>query len=327
MRFHGRAFVIGLILTQSLLGLEIDSDFADARAPKYSIEKASQSITLDLTPLQGSGLSPWYFRVQNIDDKRPLTVRVITEGESVQSIFYTGSSNSDWHEINAVVEKSGSTIFKLKVPEKAKSLFLADQPSLGTAAWAFWIDSLKQKRSYIDTVTSAPMNNGAWAPVLRISEGDKVDARRLAVIFDTDPHIKNSSLSWCMLGLAKWLLGDDLDATWLRQNCEIIVLPTLPSAINETLGAIKADQRSFLHVRFTDSVTNEQNPTASFFIENRRDADSPLMIELPTRRQENFISFHQKFGEKAIRQLSKHLQTTTTKEKSGGMIHPVPDFK
>ncbi|MFZ4765925.1 MAG: M14 family zinc carboxypeptidase, partial [Roseimicrobium sp.] len=68
---------------------------------------------------------------------------------------------------------------------------------------------------------------GRTVPMLHISEGDRVEERRFGVWVQARQHAWEAGSSWVCQGFAEWLLSNDSEAQWLRQNAEVFLVPIM----------------------------------------------------------------------------------------------------
>jgi hypothetical protein len=114
-----------------------------------------------------------------------------------------------------------------RIKPRGNSLLVAWGPPFTPSRAADMVHALATKAAHAEEMELCQSREGRRVPMLRVCEGDRTEAHRFGVWVEARQHAWESGGSWVCAGFAEWLMGDDLEAQWLRQNAEIYVVPIM----------------------------------------------------------------------------------------------------
>ncbi|TLD70044.1 hypothetical protein FEM03_15050 [Phragmitibacter flavus] len=318
-----------LLLTTTVSAQIVDTDFEGAAVGVARSQAGGKPLRF--TPIANDGNEHWYFRITGLTPHQPLTLTTpVTENTPTRASvsFDAGQSwelTSPGHIIN------GDMTYAIQ-PRQASLLF-ASQPPLTLSMVEGIMEQLAKNNRGIEINRVGPPK--FEVPLLRFCEGDRVEARRIGVIIRGD---RKPVASWSAIGLSQWLASASPDAVWLRQNAEVLVIPTMhparPEVSMHAISAIKAsilqEDRHHLLIELSQAsptATNihiqspEQNPhpylhnllthSLSSVIPVQQspiDKSTSWQIDIPWNHAAGTISTYQKIGAAIAESIALTLQ-------------------
>jgi murein tripeptide amidase MpaA len=113
------------------------------------------------------------------------------------------------------------------IPTESPALFVAWGPPYTPSRAATFVHEMAARAVSAQEVELGKSREGRRVPMLRVCEGDRVEARRFGVWVQARQHAWEAGSSWVCEGFAEWILGSDPEAVWLRQNAEIYIVPIM----------------------------------------------------------------------------------------------------
>ena len=245
-----RALALASVLSCLLLAaapapaLTIDSDFEGASIRVTSIDASAQAIKFMPGGDPKRGWPCWWsFRAEGLDAGKPLTLELrasdlpmpqangapstkpLAAEWSMPGRAVYSTDGKTWQQTPPGSLKEGTMSYQ--VPSGFTSLLVAWGPSYTPARATKMVQDIAMSSSAAEDLELCKSREGRRVPMLRVSEGDRVEARRFGVWVQARQHAWESGASWVCEGFAAWLMGSDTDAAWLRQNAEIFVVPIM----------------------------------------------------------------------------------------------------
>jgi len=240
-----KTLVAFLVLAKGASALTVESDFEGASVKVISADEKTQ--TLRFMP----GGDPnrgwpcwWFFRVSGLDAEKPLTLElqgsdaIMPQAQGAPStkplapewaMPRRASVSSDggktWRHTEPGRKDGARMIYQIK-PDGA-SLLVAWGPPFTPSRAAELVRALASKAAHAREMELCKSREGRAVPMLRVCEGDRTEARRFGLWVEARQHAWESGGSWVCAGFAEWVMGDDAEAQWLRQNAEIFIVPIM----------------------------------------------------------------------------------------------------
>ena len=245
MRFHFFISLLTLLrLVASCPALTVESDFEGASVKVLGVDEVKQSVSF----MPGGDANRgwpcwWYFRVTGLDPKRPLMLELhgsdalrpqdngrptntpLDASWAMPKRATFSVDGRDWKHSGEGKRQGDAMLYEIDAG--ASSVIVAWGPpytpglagelikqASGRAAWAVEQELCKSRA-------------GRVVPMLHISEGDRTAAQRFGVWVEARQHAWESGGSWVCQGFMDWVMGDDMEAQWLRQNAEIFIVPVM----------------------------------------------------------------------------------------------------
>jgi hypothetical protein len=184
----------------------------------------------------------WYFRVDGIVPGETITVELSASQAVVgkpglpmqtplsskwatphQAMFSTDGKT--WQHTARGERREGAIVYKL-TPDKA-SVFVAWGPPYTPAAASEFVRKSSLQSPHAEAVELCRSREGRHVPMLHILEGDLPEDKRFGVWVQARQHAWESGSSWVAQGFGEWVLGETVEAGWLRQHAEIFIVPIM----------------------------------------------------------------------------------------------------
>ena len=130
-----------------------------------------------------------------------------------------------WKRTEPGQKKDGRMTYVIKTD--VPSLLVAWGPPYTPSRAAAFVHEAATGAASAQELELCKSREGRSVPMLRVCEGDRVEAHRFGVWVEARQHAWEAGSSWVCQGFAEWLLGSDSDAAWLRQNAEIFIVPIM----------------------------------------------------------------------------------------------------
>jgi hypothetical protein len=211
------------------------------------IEKSEDTQTIRFMP----GGDPkrgwpcwWFFRVTGLEPDKDLTLEL--EGSDAIMPQAQGAPNDKplspewamplrasvsfdrgkaWQHTEAGRKDGARMIYRIK--PQGTALLVAWGPPFTPSRATDLVHAFANKVAYAQEMELCQSREGRRVPMLRVCEGDRTEAHRFGVWVEARQHAWESGGSWVCAGFAEWLMGDDLEAQWLRQTAEIYIVPIM----------------------------------------------------------------------------------------------------
>ncbi len=226
------ALLLLLLSSASALALTVEDDFPGASVRVVASDDAAQS--LGITPKQSND-SWWYFRVTDLNAAQPLklSVRSTLSAEmeraakslawSAPNVIAWSKDGKDWQFTAPGTRTQNEVTYE--IPHHGRSLLVAWGPPYTFAHATAYMQDQEATRYSVECLTLPLDITHSGTQVMRICEGDRVEARRIGIWVQG----RSSPAGWVCHGFAEWLLGDSAEAIWLRQHAEIFIAPVADS--------------------------------------------------------------------------------------------------
>lgn len=223
--------------------LKVFSSFENASATVLKIDQATQTLRIVPAGNPEQGMPNWwYFRVDGVDKSKPL----ILEVASAQVLIKANPSKpgkkmapawtwpdraaystdqQTWTQTSAGVKYDTHMQYLIQ-PESA-TLWLAWGPPFTSVNAIKLVDGLARDYHSASSLTLAQSLEGRRVPLLKICDSKTANSKRPAIWVQARQHAWEVGGSWVAAGLAHWLVSNDPQAIWLRQNAEIYIVPLM----------------------------------------------------------------------------------------------------
>jgi hypothetical protein len=233
-----------LAFTARAYSLTIESDFEGASVKVVQIDDSTQTVRFMPGGDPRRGWPCWWqFRVAGLNTEKPLTLEIAASDLPMPQANGSPSNTplaGDWAMPDCASYSPDGKTWKRTEPGQKKDgrmtyVIKTDVPSL-LVAWgppytpsraAAFVHEAATGAASAQELELCKSREGRSVPMLRVCEGDRVEAHRFGVWVEARQHAWEAGSSWVCQGFAEWLLGSDSDAAWLRQNAEIFIVPIM----------------------------------------------------------------------------------------------------
>lgn len=248
-----RAILVGVMLiwtvgmNGSAKALEVETDFEGASVRVLGMDPAANEVSF-MPGGQAERGWPcwWFFRVTGVDAGRPLILKLAGSDAVVKpgtggpmtkplSSSWAMPERASWsvdgktwrHTPAGKKQADGQIVYEVPSTPGAGRVLVAWGPPYPPSKAAEWVQKLGAEHRMAEEMELCRSREGRRVPMLRISEGDRVPERRFGVWVHARQHAWESGSSWVCQGFVEWLMSEDVDAAWVRQNAEIFVVPVM----------------------------------------------------------------------------------------------------
>ena len=224
--------------------LTVSTNFEGGSARVLAMNKQTQTLTITPAGDARRGMPNWwYLRLDNIDTTKTVSIEVVindavlptdvpgkTQKLSPSWTWPTQASFSTdgktWaHTQPGFRTETSSMVYMLRT--KSPTLWLAWGPPFTPANATAFTEKISKEYSFAKAFALCQSREGRSVPALQISEGNKPAAQRPAVWIHARQHAWECGSSWVGVGFVEWLVSDDEQAKWLRQNVEVYFVPIM----------------------------------------------------------------------------------------------------
>ncbi|MCE9604716.1 MAG: zinc carboxypeptidase [Planctomycetia bacterium] len=223
--------------------LVVEADFEGGSVRTIEIDDVARRI--DFMP----GGSPergwpcwWFFRVKGITPGESISLRLRASSTTVdrpgaplskplspvwaQVDRATYSTDGEtWHRTEKGVRQGEWMVYILR-PE-ASSIFVAWGPPYTPSMAVKFVAKQAGAGRGATAKELCRSRENRIVPLLHVMEGDLPKQRRFGVWIQARQHAWESGSSWVAQGFGEWLMSDAADASWLRRNAEIFIVPIM----------------------------------------------------------------------------------------------------
>ncbi len=235
-----------LAQTASAAALTVESNFEGASVSAVEIDNATRSISFMPGGDPARGWPCWWnFRIRGARPGETLTLRLRAVSAPIPQSVYAwlkdkplsldwaspscaawSSDGETWQRTEPGLREGEWMIYRLKAT--MDPLLVAwGPPYTPSRAGEFARACAKKYPAVVKAESLCQSRDGRSVTLLRITEGPRPVPERGAIWVQARQHAWESGSSWIAQGFAEWLLADSPEATWLRQNHEIFVVPVM----------------------------------------------------------------------------------------------------
>ncbi len=347
-----------LLCLASAHALTVESDFEGASVSGVEIDDAAHRISFRPggDPMRGWPCW-WYFKVKGITPGETILLRLhgstattavpggplakpLASSWAMPEMATFSTDGKTWRHTEKGTKDGDVMIYTLK--PGAASVFVAWGPPYTPSTATAFVQAMSEKSPHAKAMELCRSREGRSVPMLHVQEGERATAQRFAVWVQARQHAWESGSSWVAQGFGEWLLSDDADAAWLRQNAEIFLVPIM-DIDNTATGNGGKDAQPQDHNRdwsaqpHWNEVTAAQKTVSGLIKAGRMDVFLDLHNPAPgdptffytlesTALQEPMIGLRDRFIELAYARISKikPLIPMSSKPKTTGpSYHPL----
>jgi hypothetical protein len=233
-----------LAFTARAYSLTIESDFEGASVRVIQTDDATQTVRFMPGGEPRRGWPCWWqFRVTGLNTEKPLTLEIAASdlpmpqangvpsdkplsGEwAMPDCASYSPDGKTWKRTEPGQKKDGRMTYVIKTD--GPSLLVAWGPPYTPSRATAFVHEAATGNASAQELELCKSREGRSVPMLRVCEGDRVEAHRFGVWVEARQHAWEAGSSWVCQGFAEWLLGSDSDAAWLRQNAETFIVPIM----------------------------------------------------------------------------------------------------
>lgn len=221
----------------------VSSNFEGGSARVLLLDAQTQTIRITPAGDPKRGMPNWwYLKVEGIDTSKAVILEVEARDDLVMDeLSGQGKKvNPGWtwpvcaalstdrqHWIQTAPGQKQGNRMVYQIKSRSASLWLAWGPPFTPADAQAFVNKMTKAHSYIKGFTLGQSREGRSIPALKISEGSKPALQRPVVWIDARHHAWEVGGSWVGVGFTAWLVSDQPQARWLRQNAELYFVPVM----------------------------------------------------------------------------------------------------
>lgn len=226
--------------------LTLETDFDGASAKVVAIDQRERSIRFEPGGDPHQGWPCWWnFRIRGVRPGETLTLRLRAISALIPQSTYTwlkgkplsldwaapsraawSIDGDTWQRTEPGSREGEWMIYRLKAATD-QLLVAWGPPYTPSRARQFARDCAERYPMAVKAESLCQSREGRSVALLRIAEGLVPVPKRSAIWVQARQHAWESGSSWVAQGATEWLLGDSVEATWLRRHHEIIVVPVM----------------------------------------------------------------------------------------------------
>ena len=294
----------------------------------------------------------WYFRVDGLTAKDTLSLQLqrspaaidkrkpLSASWSMPKYATFSTDGKTWQQTDQGSRQDEWMVYKLK--PKTKSVFVAWGPPYTPRTASTFAHEISKQSGHATAVELCRSRDGRTVPMLHVKAGKRSDKQRFGVWVQARQHAWESGSSWVAQGFAKWLLGKDKQAAWLRQHAEVFIVPVMDvdntATGNGGKNALPHDHnRDWSRKPHWNEVRAAQRKVGKLIDEQRMDvfldlhnpapSDPSFFYILPSEMsKEPMISLRDRFISLAYARISKvkpQLPMSSKSRVTGASYHPL----
>ena len=346
-----------MLSVSDVRALTVESDFEGASVKVLSTDEAAQSVSF----MPGGDANRgwpcwWYFRMTGLDQSKPLklelhgsdAIRPQDNGKPTDKPLEPSWAmpqratfsvdGKTWKHTGLGQKVDKAMVYEFK-PESS-SVIVAWGPPYPPGKSAQMVREASARASWAVERELCKSREGRSVPMLHISEGDRTSAQRFGIWVEARQHAWESGGSWVCQGFMDWIMGDDMDAQWLRQNAEIFIVPVMDIDNTATGNGGKEGlphdhNRDWTDAPHWNEVSAAQRMISDLAKEGRMDVFLDLHNPAPGDKEAHFFAppddaLHGQqvknaaaFNEIAVKEISKLIPIMAKPKISGPGYHPL----
>jgi hypothetical protein len=221
----------------------VSSDFESGSARVLAVDPIEQIVRITPAGDSSRGMPVWwYLRLDGIDVNKPVTLEVVAN-EAIMRTDVPGKTqkippavslplqaafsvnNKEWLHTEPGIRQDNRMIYHLK--PGASTIWLAWGPPFTASDAVAFVERIANEHSFTKAFTLCMSREKRRVPALQISEGNKPPLERPAIWVHARQHAWECGSSWVAAGFTEWVVSNDEQAKWLRQNAEIFIVPVM----------------------------------------------------------------------------------------------------
>ena len=228
---------------QAVPAFQVTSNFEGGSARVLAVDPVTQTVRITPAGDSSRGMPVWwYLRLDGVDTNKLITLEVVAN-EAIMHTDVSGNfqkippavslplqatfsvNSKEWLHTAPGVRQDNRMIYQLS--PGASTVWLAWGPPFTASDALAFVERTASEHSFAKAFTLCESREKRQVPALQISEGDKPSLKRPAIWVQARQHAWESGGSWVATGFVEWLTGNDEQATWLRRNAEIFIVPVM----------------------------------------------------------------------------------------------------
>jgi hypothetical protein len=233
-----------LLLASKCFALTVESDFEGASVKVLSTDDATQTVRFMPGGDAKRGWACWwYFRVTGLDPMKPLKLEIqgsdairpqdngkpaSTPLEPSWAMPRRSTYSTDGRTWKHTAEgQKQDKVMHYELMPGAASVMVAWGPPYPPGKATEAVKDAASRAAWAVEKELCKSREGRSVPMLHISEGDRTAAQRFGIWVEARQHAWESGGSWVCQGFMDWIMSDEMEAQWLRQNAEIFIVPVM----------------------------------------------------------------------------------------------------
>lgn len=264
---HGIRLLLFLVLHFPVLkAAEVDADFTGGSIGNFTFQKNHQQLHFEAADRDAKATPYWYFRLTGlVKGQDYLFQTTALTDEPSAFIAISEDQGRQWH-MKEAVQVAGKLNVSLQATQE--KILIASVSPLPAEKLIQELTNLAKHRNGVEWITQSTVASADDAgsmnyPILRICEGDKVEARRFGIWIQSNPQNWTQQSNWVLIGLAEWLFSADSQAVWLRQNAEVYLYVAENDSVPHELTYLISDNRLHATLLLNCAAASEKTTTLS----------------------------------------------------------------
>lgn len=218
--------------------LTVASDFQGASVRVIEIDDSARRISFmpGGDPERGWPCW-WYFRVEGLMPGEAITLRLrgstaaigkrkpLSDSWAMPARATYSIDGETWLHSNKG-QRQGEWMAYTLEPDAA-SVYVAWGPPYTPQMATRFVEGIAASSASATAMQLCRSREDRAVPMLHVREGDRETSQRFGVWVQARQHAWESGSSWVAQGFGRWLVSDDQQAIWLRQNAEIFLVPIM----------------------------------------------------------------------------------------------------
>ncbi len=246
-RFKSCWYTAAVILLASRVaatgGFQVSTNFESGSAQILERDSGQQRLRISPGGDPKRGMPNWWFvRITDLDTNKPFTLQVVareepvpgsdnpkqllTAGWALPDCAAVSTDGASWKQTLPGERNRSESVYQ--VPAGPATLWLAWGPPFTPHDSAVFVERIAREHpSFATAFTLARSREDRPVPALRVVGGDLPTTNRFGIWLNARHHAWECGSSWVGIGFIEWLVSDDPEAKWLRENGEIYFVPVM----------------------------------------------------------------------------------------------------
>jgi len=218
------AFLMLLMCHLAQAQLEVSTDFTGGSGEVVSLDSESQHVVLNPTHHPDRGWRCWwYVGLSGIQSGKPVTLDVgDAPWAAPDRATFSVDGGQTWQHTAVGVRKNKRIVYSLDV--KTDTALVAWGPPFVPSDATGLVEKLDKSSDDASAFVLCHTRENRETPAIRI--GSQTRDKPLIWI-QARQHAWESGSSWVARGFGEWMISNDPGAVWLRENCEVVLVPIM----------------------------------------------------------------------------------------------------
>ncbi len=204
--------------------LKVNTDFPGGSGEVVSLDSEKQNLVINPSDHPNRGWRCWwYLKISGIDPGKPVSIDVgDAPWATPDRMTFSTDKGKTWQQSDEGVRDGKRIVYSLELDSNSAHIAWGP-PFLPEEARAL-IDKESRKSEETTAFSLCTTREGRDTPAIRFASGD--DQKPLVWI-QARQHAWESGASWVAKGLIEWMSSNNPESKWLRENCEVVIVPVM----------------------------------------------------------------------------------------------------